>query len=61
MESLLQEAVNSGGNSHLVLVPAGTILSDSLYSTPLFQGEGEGFAGEATEGGEGGDVSLPTH
>jgi hypothetical protein len=57
-----QEAVNSGDNSHLVVVPAGTILSDNLYNTPLFQGEGFGFGGGGEgEGGQpgGGEVSLP--
>ena len=31
------EAVNSGDNSHLVSVPAGTILADSLFGTSIFQ------------------------
>ncbi len=31
------EAVNSGDNSHLVTVPAGTILSDMLFGSPIFQ------------------------
>ena len=31
------EAVNSGDNSHLVSVPAGTVLADSLFGSPLFQ------------------------
>lgn len=31
------EAVNSGDNSHLVTVPAGTVLSDSLFGSPVFQ------------------------
>ena len=53
-----QEAVNSGDNSHLVVVPAGTILSDSLYDTPLFQGEGQGnFGGAEAGNAAGGDVS----
>ena len=30
------EAVNSD-NSHLVTVPAGTVLSDSLFGSPVFQ------------------------
>lgn len=34
------EAVNSGDNSHLVSVPSGTILSDMLFSTPIFMEEG---------------------
>lgn len=33
-------AVNSGDNSHLVSVPSGTILSDMLFSTPIFMEEG---------------------
>ena len=32
-----REAVNSGDNSHLVTVPAGTVLSDMLFSSPIFQ------------------------
>ena len=52
----LQEAVNSGDNSHLVVVPAGSVLSDNLYNTPLFQGEGHGFAG--AEAGAGGDAEV---
>ena len=39
------EAVNSGDNSHLVNIPVGSPLSDSLYGTPIFQGEGSGFGG----------------
>ena len=30
-------AVNSGDNSHLVTVPAGTVLADSLFGSPVFQ------------------------
>ena len=30
-------AVNSGDNSHLVTVPAGTVLADSLFGSPIFQ------------------------
>lgn len=36
LEALI-EAVNSGDNSHLVTVPSGTILSDMLFTTPIFQ------------------------
>ncbi|KAL0023680.1 hypothetical protein WJX79_000680 [Trebouxia sp. C0005] len=40
------EAVNSGDNSHLVTVPPGMILSDSLFGSPIFQGEGAaGYGG----------------
>ena len=35
------QAVNSGENSHLVTVPAGTILADMLFGSPIFQTEGE--------------------
>ena len=31
------EAVNSGDNSHLVSVPTGTILSDTLFGSPIYQ------------------------
>ena len=53
------EAVNSGDNSHLVTVPPGMILSDSLFGSPIFQGEGAvgyggGADGEAAGGGGGG-------
>ena len=45
-------AVNSNGNSHLVTVPPGTILSDMLFGTPIFMEEGAaGGAGDAAEGG----------
>lgn len=54
----MQEAVNSGDNSHLVVVPAGTILSDNLYNTPLFQGEGFGFGGGEGEGGQAGGQEV---
>lgn len=52
------EAVNSGDNSHLVTVPPGMILSDSLFGSPIFQGEGAagyggGSDGEAAGGGGG--------
>lgn len=46
-------AVNSNDNSHLVTVPAGTILSDMLFSTPIFMeegGSGDGGAGGAAGG-----------
>lgn len=46
-------AVNSNDNSHLVTVPPGTILSDMLFSTPIFMEEG------AMGGGEGGEPSAP--
>lgn len=51
-------AVNSGENSHLVTVPAGTILSDVLFGSPIFQidgGAGYGAAAGAAgaEAGEG--------
>ncbi|GAB4815088.1 hypothetical protein N2152v2_002134 [Parachlorella kessleri] len=45
-------AVNSNGNSNLVTVPPGTILSDMLFGTPIFMEEGAaGAAGGATEAG----------
>lgn len=31
------KAVNSGDSSHLVTVPAGTILSDQLFGSPIYQ------------------------
>ena len=31
------EAVNSSDNSHLVSVPTGTILSDMLFGSPIYQ------------------------
>ncbi len=34
-------AVNSGDNSHLVTVPAGTILADMLFGSPIFQTDSE--------------------
>ena len=49
------EAVNSNGNSHLVTVPPGPVLSDVLIGSPIFQGEGAGFGfGGAAAGGAGG-------
>lgn len=52
------EAVNSSDNSHLVAVPAGTILSDQLFGSPIYQQDGgAGYAaggGGAAEGGEAG-------
>jgi len=47
-------AVNSNGNSHLVTVPPGTILSDMLFSTPIFMEEGADAGGE-----EGGAPAAP--
>ncbi len=47
-------AVNSNGNSHLVTVPPGTILSDMLFSTPIFMEEGADGGG-----GEGGAPAAP--
>lgn len=47
-------AVNSNGNSNLVTVPPGPVLSDVLIGSPIFQGEGgNAFAGGAAGGGEG--------
>ena len=46
-------AVNSNDNSHLVTVPPGTILSDMLFSTPIFMEEG------AAGGDEGGAPAAP--
>ena len=40
LEAFVQ-AVNSGENSHLVTVPAGTILADMLFGSPIFQTDGE--------------------
>jgi 26S proteasome regulatory subunit N10 len=48
-------AVNSGESSHLVTVPAGTILSDMLFATPIFMEEG------ASGGGEGGAPVRQSH
>lgn len=39
-------AVSSNGNSHLVAVPPGTILSDMLFGTPIFMEEGGSNGGE---------------
>ena len=44
------EAVNSGDNSHLVTVPPGMILSDSLFGSPIFQGEGAAGYGGGDDG-----------
>ena len=49
----LHAAVNSNGNSHLVTVPAGTILSDMLFATPIFMEEGAEAGGGGGGGGEG--------
>lgn len=49
-------AVNSNDNSNLVTVPPGTILSDMLFSTPIFMEES---AMAAAAGGEGGGGSTP--
>ncbi|KAG1670530.1 hypothetical protein FOA52_015395 [Chlamydomonas sp. UWO 241] len=48
-------AVNSNGNSNLVTVPAGPVLSDVLISSPIFQGEGGGGYGFGGGGGGGGE------
>uniref|UniRef100_A0A7R9VRB5 26S proteasome non-ATPase regulatory subunit 4 homolog n=1 Tax=Chlamydomonas euryale TaxID=1486919 RepID=A0A7R9VRB5_9CHLO len=47
-------AVNSNGNSNLVTVPAGPVLSDVLISSPIFQGEGGSGYGFGGGGGGGG-------
>ena len=58
-----REAVNSG-DSHMVSVPAGTVLSDMLFSSPIFQVEGgAGYGAPAGEGagagpGEGYDFGV---
>ncbi len=47
-------AVDSNENSHLVTVPAGTILSDMLFGSPIFHPEGmAGYGGGATGGAAG--------
>ncbi len=48
--------MNSNDNSHLVTVPPGMVLSDSLFGTPIFQEDGgAGYGGGAgvAAGGEG--------
>ncbi|PKA51054.1 26S proteasome non-ATPase regulatory subunit 4 [Apostasia shenzhenica] len=41
-------AVNNNGNSHIVNIPAGpAALSDTLLSTPIFTGDGDGGSGFA--------------
>lgn len=55
LEALIA-AVDSNENSHLVTVPAGTVLSDMLFGSPIFHPDGTagyGGAGGAA-GGEGG-------
>ena len=44
-------AVSSNDNSHLVTVPPGTILSDMLFSTPIFMEEAAMAAAAQVEGG----------
>jgi len=47
-------AADSGGNSHLVAVPAGAILADCLFGTPIFAGvDDDGFGGGGGGGGGG--------
>lgn len=53
----LQEAVNSADNSHLISVPAGTILTDELYQTPIF-GFGAGGLGGDEAGGDAGPGGI---
>ena len=48
------QAVNSNGNSNLVVVPPGPVLSDVLISSAIFQGEGGGGYGFGGGGGGGG-------
>lgn len=55
------DAVSSGDSSHLVNVPAGTILLDQLFSTPIYQTEGGGGYGSsmgAEGGGAGGGEGM---
>jgi 26S proteasome regulatory subunit N10 len=51
------QAVNSNGNSNIVSVPPGPVLSDVLIGSPIFQGEGGGgaygFVGGAAAAGGG--------
>ncbi|CAK0755276.1 hypothetical protein CVIRNUC_002362 [Coccomyxa viridis] len=57
LEAFVQ-AVNSGENSHLVTVPAGTILADMLFGSPIFQtGGGAGYGAAAA--GAGGEGTVP--
>jgi hypothetical protein len=52
------EAVNSSdGNSHLVTVPAGTILSDQLFGSPIYQHDG----GAGYAAGPGAAAEVPRH
>ena len=50
-----QQAVNSGDNSHLVTVPQGGVLSDTLFGSPICQTDGGAGYG-AGPGGEGGEA-----
>ncbi len=59
LEAFVQ-AVNSGENSHLVTVPAGTILADMLFGSPIFQTEGEP-ADKATCGQQYVQHAVPVH
>lgn len=52
-------AVNSNDNSHLVTVPAGTILSDMLFGTPIFMEEGSAAGGAGSGEGEGAGARRP--
>lgn len=47
-------AVDSNENSHLVTVPAGTILSDMLFGSPIFHPDGTAGYGGGAAGGAGG-------
>ena len=49
-----QQAVNSGDNSHLVTVPQGGVLSDSLFGSSICQTDGG--AGYGAPGGDGGEA-----
>mmetsp|Transcript_21323 Transcript_21323/g.46591 ORF Transcript_21323/g.46591 Transcript_21323/m.46591 type:complete len:362 (-) Transcript_21323:453-1538(-) len=52
------QAVNSNGNSHLVTVPPGPVLSDVLISSPIFQGEGGSGYGFGAAGAGGGAAGF---
>ncbi len=50
-----QQAVNSGDNSHLVTVPQGGVLSDTLFGSPICQTDGGAGYGAAA-GGDGNEA-----
>jgi 26S proteasome regulatory subunit N10 len=55
----LVAAVHSGGNSHIVHIPAGDVLSDVIFSSPVFSEDRGSDYDAAASGASGFEFRVP--